>query len=241
LQGFAVSTKKVIDTGVKKLDIIIEQVEQWDLLKELPEELHGFHLERNITQEETKLYLFWYRCPETRRAFYALYDKATKEFMTHSVIGLFDFCDIQYISPDLACFEQLLKERLSGTLQALASFKQSDMGSVFIEKNILQADWRPMLPEDIYGFTLFIRPEKSVKIVNGSFIIIDYSDFSTESNLTVYYNIYRDEFFSERRIRRLPQIITDFDSKTVQSLAEKLTARLQPAIFDLRKLLTNSN
>ncbi|MDF2502099.1 MAG: hypothetical protein K0Q77_2813 [Anaerosporomusa subterranea] len=220
------------------MDKIIEQVEQWGFLKKLPEELHGFRLERNIVQEEAKLFLFWYRCPETRRDAYALYDMATKEFMFHSVIGLFDFCDIQYISPDLAAFEEILKERLSGTLQALAVFNKSELGSIFITKNILEKNF--MLPEDISGFELFIRPEQPVKIVNGSFIIIDYSDFSSESNLTIYYNIYRDEFFCERRIRRLPQIVTDFDSKTVDELAEKLTVRLQPVLFDLRRLLADN-
>jgi hypothetical protein len=220
------------------LNKIIEQVEQWDFWKTLPEELHGFQLERNIVQEEAKLFLFQYRCPEMRRTAYAQYDMATKEFMTHSVIGLFDFCDIQYISPDLAAFEQILKQRLSRTLQALAVFNKSELGSIFIAKNILEKDF--MLPEDICGFELFIRPEQPVKIVNGSFIIIDYSDFSSESNLTIYYNIYRDEFFSERRIRRLPQIVTDFDAKTVEDLAEKLTVRLQPVLFDLRRLLTDT-
>ncbi len=77
-----------------------------------------------------------------------------------------------------------------------------------------------------------------MKIVNGSFIVIDYSDFATASNLTVYYNMYRDEFFSERRIRRLPEIVTDFDAKALNALVEKLSVRLEPALGNLRGILT---
>lgn len=222
------------------METIIEQIQQWEFLNTLPKELHGFRLERDQTHEETKLFLFRYDCIDSRRAFYAVYDAATKEFMAHTVIGLFDFCDIQYIAPNLVAFEQILRHSLNQTLQALSNFERSVLGSVFNEKRILDKDWRPLLPTELYGFSLFIRPEQPVKIVNGSFIIIDYSDFATESNLTVYYNIYRDEFFSERRIRRLPQIVTDFDAKTVDSLSEKLSDGLQPALFELRKLLTES-
>lgn len=220
------------------MDTIIEQIRQWEFLNTLPEELHGFHLERDQIHEEGKLFIFRYHCPDTCRAFYASYDSATKEFMAHTVIGLFNFCDIQYITPDLSAFAQLLQKSIQQTLKALAEFDSSVLGSIFKEKKILDRDWQPLLPAEMYGFRLFIRPEQPVKIVNGSFIIIDYSDFVAESNLTIYYNIYRDEFFSERRVRKLPQIVTDFDAKTVESLAEKLSDRLEPALCELRKLLT---
>ena len=218
------------------METIIEQVKQWDYYRHLPEELQGFRLERRLEQTEGKLFLFGYHYPQIHRSVYALYDSATKEFMLHRVIGLFTFCDIQYISTNLAAFEQILKEWLSRTLEELTVFNKTQLGSPFIAKNILDRNF--MLPEQLCGFELFIRPDRPLKIINGSFIIIDYSDFAAESSLTVYYNIYRDEFFSERRIHRLPQIVTDFDSRTVDDLAEKLSIRLQPALSDLRRLLT---
>ncbi len=218
------------------MEAIIEQVKQWEYYQNLSEELHGFRLERMLTQTEAKLFLFGYHCPRLQRSAYALYDAATKEFMLHTVIGLFTFCDIQYISVELAGFEQTLKQRFDRTLQDLTVFRREEMGSPFIAKQILEKDFN--LPEQLCGFELFIRPDRPVKIINGSFIVIDYSDFATESSLTVYYNIYRDEFFSERRVRRLPQIVADFDSKEVDELAEKLADRLQPALSELRDLLT---
>ena len=220
------------------MEQIIAQVQQWGFYHKLPETFHGFSLEKNINQQDSKLHLFWYRCPQNHRAYYAYYDKATKEFMAHTVIGLFDFCDIHCIATELAGFEQALRERMGLTLENMACFDKEKLGSVFCEKKIIEHDWQSILPKQENGFQLFISPQEPVKIVNGSFIIIDYSDFETESNLTIYYNIYRDEFFSERRIHRLPEIVTDFDAKSLDSLVGKLSARLGSVLSNLRGLIT---
>lgn len=237
MQGFAMTAQKVILTGVNSLDIIIEKVQQWDYYQKLPESVHGFQLNRTIQQQDSKLLIFEYLCPERHRSLYALYDKATKEFMFHTVTGLFAFCDINSIAADLAEFEQALRKSLTATLESLVCLDKDRLGSVFCRKGIFDKEWPSLLPQQAYGFDLFISPQQPVKIVNGSFIIIDYCDFAAESNLTVYYNIYRDEFFAERRIRRLPEILTDFDANSLDVLIDKLSVRLVPALSDLRGLI----
>ena len=220
------------------MDKVIEQVQQWDFYKSLPDTLHGFQLECELVRQESRLYLFWYRCQSSRRSFYAFYDKATKDFMVHTVIGLFDFCDIQFITTDLASFEHMLTERMNNVLKNLGTFDQGLLGSVFTAKQILQCDWSH-LPETVCGFDLFIRPNLPVKTINGSYILIDYCDFTQESNLTVYYNIYRDEFFAERRVRRLPEMLTVFDAKNLIDLTEKLKISLTPVLEEMRSLLND--
>lgn len=238
LQGFEMVTKNLLSTGVDTVEQIIELVQQWSYYHSLPEKLHGFNLEKNLNQQESKLHLFCYQYPENHRAYYAYYDKATKEFRAHTVIGLFDFCDIHSIASDLAGFERALSERMTLTLENIVCCTRDKLGSIFCGKKILEYDWQSILPKQASGFQLFISPYQPVKIVNGSFIIIDYCDFETESSLTVYYNIFRDEFFSERRINRLPEIVVDFDAKTLEALVEKLAARLEPALSSLRSVLT---
>lgn len=222
------------------MDDIIAQVEAWDFYKKLPEEIHGFRLEKQMRVDEPRLYLFSYDCPARRRKLFAFYDKATKDFMAHTVIGLFDFCDIQFITTDLVSFERMLAERMETVLKNMAVFNAATLGGVFREKKILEQDWKSILPAEAAGFTLFILPDEPLKIINGSYIIMDYCDFQTESNLTVYYNIYRDEFFSERRIRRLPEMVTRFDSKTLTDLIAKLNEGLLPELTGMRSQLTET-
>lgn len=218
------------------MDKVIEQVQQWEFYKALPDMVHGFQLESELVREESRLYLFSYCCQSSRRSFYAFYDKATKDFMAHTVIGLFDFCDIQFITTDLTTFERMLTERMDSVLRNLREFDPGVLGSVFTAKQIMQWDWSS-LPESLFGFNLFIRPSSPLKTINGSYILIDYCDFAEESNLTVYYNIYRDEFFSERRVRRLPEMLTVFDAKNLADLTEKLKMGLFPELEKMRNLL----
>ena len=83
---------------------------------------------------------------------------------------------------------------------------------------------------------MFIRPQEPVKINNGSYIVIDYVDFALESSFTVYYNIYRDEFFAEARIWNIPDVNYDFDSADLAELKEKLQAKMLPRLKQVRNL-----
>ncbi len=103
------------------------------------------------------------------------------------------------------------------------------------DKEILTWEAGHELPEELEGYSLFIKPEYPVKINNGSYILIDYVDFSLESNVTVYYNIYRDEFFSEARIWNIPDVNYDFDSNTLSELEECLQRYLVPRLREVRQ------
>ena len=52
--------------------------------------------------------------------------------------------------------------------------------------------------------------------------------------MTVYFNIYRDEFFSEARIWNIPDVNYDFDSNTLPELEERLQTCLVPRLQDVR-------
>ena len=73
-----------------------------------------------------------------------------------------------------------------------------------------------------------------MEITNGSYIIIDYSDFALESNFIVSYNIFRDEFFGEARIHRIPDVSYAFDARELDELAQKLEQRLPARLREIR-------
>jgi hypothetical protein len=60
-------------------------------------------------------------------------------------------------------------------------------------------------------------------------------DFTLVSSFTVYYNIYRDEFFSEARIWNIPDVNYDFDSSDLRELEEKLSSRMPARLQQVRK------
>ncbi len=91
------------------------------------------------------------------------------------------------------------------------------------------------LPLEIDGFKLFISPDKPVKVINGSYIIIDYCDFANESNFIIYYNVFRDEFFGEAKIHRIPEVTYEYDSSELNDLKQKLEEKLAKTLHDIRQ------
>ena len=63
----------------------------------------------------------------------------------------------------------------------------------------------------------------------------DYSDFSIESNFIIYYNEFRCEFFGEARVKNIPEMRYDFDSKTIEELEQKLDNQLAERLRGIRE------
>ena len=55
------------------------------------------------------------------------------------------------------------------------------------------------------------------------------------SDVTIYYNMYRDEFFGEARIHSIPDVTYDFDSNELVELQEKLEKHLVPRMREARQ------
>ncbi|VBB06287.1 Hypothetical protein LUCI_1511 [Lucifera butyrica] len=216
------------------MEKIIEKIDEWALLKTLPAEYMGFQLDIEKEQQGTQYRIFSYRNQARHRCVSALYDHATRDFLVRLIIGLTEYCEVIFISPSMEFFERMLNERLFKTLSGMAEFEPDSLSCVFRDKKVLEWPYGARLPENIAGFSLFIRPREPVKVINGSYIVIDYSDFAVESNLIIYYNIYRDEFFGEIRVRRTPEMVAVFDSRNLEELQEKLTHHLQPVLEQVR-------
>ncbi len=220
------------------MEKVIVEIQEWEMLATLPTEVAGFVLQQNLEKRGTQYYIFTYENEKCHRSFSVLYDTATKEFLARTVIGLTEYFDVNYIVADIQLLEKLLKKRLHNTLLNLAEGKQEDLDSILVEKQILQWPYGRELPQEIAGFTLFIKPWEPIKIINGSYVIIDYSDFLNASSLVIYYNIFRDEFFGEIRIRRTPHMSAIFDATTLEKLQELISTHLTTVLGDVRGKLT---
>lgn len=220
------------------MEKIVTEIEQWNFLQQLPDAIAGFTLKKEMTLQDTEYIIFSYENIPRRRKFSVLYDHDTKDFMVSIMIGLTEYRDMFFIVTSLDSLEKVLQERMERTIQDLAIFNPVSLGGVFNSKKILEWPYRNKLQPEIAGFTLFIKPNEPIRGINGSYIIIDYSDFSSESNFVVFYNVFRDEFFAEIRIRRTPQMTSLFDAKNLPELAEKLDEKLPDILKEMRRQIT---
>lgn len=217
------------------MEKIIEQIDNWAYLEKLPQLFHEFTLRVEKVRNETQYVIFSYTNTASLKKLTALYDSATKEYLVRLNIGLIEYFDINFIAPDLKLLQELLQMRLDVTLHSMAFFDPKELGSVFHSKKIMEWTFRP--PEKFAGFKLFISPQAALKVINGSYVIINYIDLAEETQLLIYYNIFRDDFYAETVFRKTPAMITLFDAKTLQELEEKLKENLENVLNELRKRL----
>lgn len=222
------------------MDKIAKQAASWEYLQQLPAEYAGFTHSLQQVALDSQYIFFSYENAGKHRKVTALYDKMTKDYMVLITIGLSEYFDISFIATSLTGFEASLAQRLLPALDRLDNPVDKDYDGIFRKKEILTWPYATELPQTLAGFELFVDPRQPVKIINGSYIIIDYSDFKSDSNLIIYYNIYRDEFFGEIRLRRTPRMVSEFDAKELALLTDKLKTSLFPSLSALRTEIDKS-
>ena len=214
---------------------IKEETASWQYMQELPDTWQGFTLDREPAVGKDKYDLYRYVNEEWHKSAIVYFHEETHEYKVRLKIGLIEFCRIEFITGSLAEFEELLKAQFEQMLHDMAEFNPATLSSIVVDKKILTWEAGQELPAEKEGFSLFIRPQEPVKINNGSYIVIDYVNFALESSFTVYYNIYRDEFFAEARIWNIPDVSYEFDASDLEELEEKLRSRMTPRLQQVRK------
>ena len=210
------------------------EIADWQYLKELPEKWHDFRLDRNTKISKDSYDLYRYVNEELHKSATIYFHEETHEYKVRLKIGLIEFCRIEFITANIEVFEKLLKNQFEQVLMDMVEFNPKSLSSIVLDKKITTWETGNKLPETVKGFHLFISPAQPVKINNGSYIVIDYVDFSLESSFTVYYNIYRDEFFAEARIWNIPDVNYDFDSNELSELEAKMHQHFIPRLIDIR-------
>ena len=218
----------------EQLEKVQAEVSAWAYLNQLSPIEKNFRLKMLMREEGDTFQIYSYENEDLKRSVLIYYHEETKEYKLMITIGLTQFCAIEYISADLAQLEKILRERFDNLLGDISSFNEDHMSIIIKEKKIMQWDYIDKLPQEICGFRLFINPREPVKVINGSYIIIDYCDFAAQSNFIIYYNVFRDEFFGEAKIHRIPEITYEFDSSELKDLRLKLEEKLENTLKQLR-------
>lgn len=224
---------------------ILEKVQQatadWGYLQELPAEWFGLEYEKRYEEVGDTFELFSYRNEEKHLGVVAYYHQETKEYKLKIQRGLTEFCLMQFITASFAEFEEQLRKGLESAVHDLAVYNPETISYVTRALNITDWAYEELLPEELEGFRLFITPNQLVRVLNGSYIVFDYSDFSINSNFIIYYNEFRCEFFGEARINNIPEMNYVFDSKTLAELEGKLKDHLVDRLREIRQRATKQS
>ncbi len=219
----------------EQLEKVQADLSAWTYLQQLPPEKNGFKLVRKMQEIGDTFQIYAYENEELQRKTLVYYHEETKEYKLLVTIGLTEFCAIEFISENLEQLEHILNDRFDLLLGDISKFHAEHISSIIVDKEIMTWEYIKSLPLEIDGFKLFISPDKPVKVINGSYIIIDYCDFANESNFIIYYNVFRDEFFGEAKIHRIPEVTYEYDSSELDDLKQKLEEKLAKTLHDIRQ------
>lgn len=211
------------------------ELENWEYLCSLPDSWHGFQLDRTHNIIENMYDICSYHRNDVHQNVILYFHEETHEYKVRLKLGLIEFVRIEFIASKLKDFEKLLNDQLEVLLLELSEYDPGRLSSIVLKKGITEWEDADKLPEICEGFTLFVKPQQPTKINNGSYIIIDYVDFDIESDFTIYYNIYRDEFFGEARIRNIPDVSYEFDSSSLEELGKKLHIGMKDRLQEIRR------
>ena len=153
------------------------------------------------------------------------YHEETGEYRVLLKIGMNEFCPTEFIIEDAEKFKVKVDSKREKLIDWIKTFNGSE--NIFVkQKNIPNWQYGKDLPKELEGFELYINPQRSLEITNGSFVIVNYVDFKINSDLAIYYNMFSDNFGSEMRIRGSSKVTHDFDAESLEELENKLRGNL---------------
>ena len=217
------------------------ELAEWQYPAGLPPLHAGFSLKMEQCWEGLLYRVFSYDSPGSRRRAAVVYDSATCEYMLRITVGLIEFCDVRYIHPKLATFESMLQGGLLAVLTALERCVPEQMESLFRQKKITEWPYDEVLPSTLAGFDRVVCPANCVQVTNGSYLIVDYSDYVCASSLRFFYNVFRDDFFAEYLDHGVPEATAAFDCKSLAEFDGLLKKELSPSLQRFRQRLDAKN
>lgn len=212
---------------------ILTVLENWEFVKCLPTKIEDFELAVDVKKVNDEVDIFSYEDKKQKKKIRCYYNCATKDYMIKRMFGLNNYCEMEFITPKLEDFERILAEKLEQYVALLAEFKRENVSTILLDKGLLDWQYGKSLPESIMDFELYIRPFEPMRLINGSVVLIDYSDFNTLKQLVVYYNILRDEFYAEKKINGVVYTLAGFEAKSLKELESVLAEKLEKSLVEL--------
>ena len=212
---------------------IAEEAAAAEFFKSLPNNIHGFALKKIFADELDRFNYFSYE--NAHRSLTAYFHEETAEYKVRVAIGLTEFCLTEFFTGSFERFTKILSAKLDAAIENLTA---PVTDSLLAEKNFANWEYAKTLPKNIEGFELFVAPDNPAKITNGSYILLNYSDFATASDFTIFYNVYTENFTGESKIRLVPHVSYLFDAVTLKELEAALEKNLAAEIHNIKNLTT---
>ena len=216
--------------GYPSITEIQEETKSWDFIDQLPEQVGQFTKKRVGTIDGQVLTICRYEAPVLRASLDITYSSETFDYILVHTMGMNSYRDIRFIYKEKDIFAQKVQNYLPRILDCMEHPQKVNLGEMVLEKGILTWDYGNNLPEKLGPFELYIKPANAIEHINGSIILIDYSNFVRKDQLIIMYNRLRDEFFGEVKINSVFHASMDFDSKNLKQLEQKLKEHLEPTL-----------
>lgn len=219
---------------------IEEGLKDWELLKELPQELCGFRLIPGTGIKGQILNIAAYVNDEKHCRLDLTYTTETFDYVPVQTIGLHIFRDERYFSRDRERFGEMLQQHLPSILETMLREGQYEESYEAMALGFPQWEYWRSLPEKIGSYERFITPENPLVYLNGSTIFLDYTDFEHGNQLYFSYNSFRNDIFAEMKQHYQPFTTELFDvpsaiadEKKLAHLEKLLSKNLESTLKEL--------
>lgn len=211
------------DSCIEKVDAALADCKQ---IAALPPEIAGFQYTRVRLHKDAQYDFFRYDHAPLHRAVVGFFDAATNSYKLRVEIGVVSYVLPSFICGELARFGRELERYLPRVMEELCADTLDRHELLPVRDAMLAWPYGAALPAQCEGFTLFVRPSAPAALTNGSYLVIDYADFARESDVGIYYNCYRNEFFGEYHVWGMPYVSYDFDAADLAALEQRLELHL---------------
>lgn len=196
--------------GIEKVAVMAEGLQDWKFLNLLPQHILDFQLNREFVTDGQELIFARYE-NDNHCVLKFIYTEETGDFVVEKNVGLIQFRDENYFSRDKEHFANLVLPNLTTILTDIANKNKNDFPVSWKTIGIDKWTGWQSLPKMVGTFQQFICPEKFLRYLNGSYVLLDYSDFSNKNQLVIFYNEYRNEIYGELKKNGIPAFTKDFD------------------------------
>ena len=219
----------------KKITEIEAELQEWEFLQQLPKELEGFTLREGTGIKGNILNIASYVDEANHACVDLIYTGETFDYVIVKNLGLHTFRDDRFFTRDKDKFAEVVMSILPSLLQDLGKGKVKDMGYESEVMGFKEWNYWKSLPKQIGNFELYITPDCPLEYINGSWIILDYSDFANGNQLMFLYNSFRNELFAEMKKGYLPLTTEEFNANSLEVLSALLKEKLEKTLTTLEK------
>lgn len=219
----------------KKITEIEAELQEWEFLQQLPKELEGFTLREGTGIKGNILNIASYVDEANHACVDLIYTGETFDYVVVKNLGLHTFRDDRFFTRDKDKFTEVVLNKLPSLLQDMGKGKVKEMGYESEVMGFKEWNYWKTLPKQIGNFELYITPGCPLEYINGSWIILDYSDFANGNQLMFLYNSFRNELFAEMKKGYLPLTTEEFNANSLEVLSALLKEKLEKTLTALEK------